>query len=344
MATHGLSQTIYRMSDLNYPSYVPVIDHKKTVKVSEKQLLKRVYGSIETEEIEPLYVRVASFSEQGIEEFAWKYGNRGKKSQLVQKIRSDLEKYTSHYPKSHNPRVMLHADLLSYLNMHKVRSRFQTEHHQLSLIASKLSSVQQQVLLDSVTDYLPSQKVNVLAKKLRMSQQIPLNPYLLPKFAAKKLETFNIVRGPNCFHSAMAFHSQKLANSIFHNVNREKGYHREMINNDELLMLLNIYFQELDPRDVSLKYGDVMVFLDVKNPLANSIHYKWIKHTSTFLFNGYTFSKGSKSANSPYVIKALPEEWRTWENNTKLLGLKVFRRKVKNVKKMPPKKLNGWLR
>ena len=38
-------------------------------------------------------------------------------------------------------------------------------------------------------------------------------------------------------------------------------------------------------------------------------HYTWIKHTATYLYSDYTFSKGSKSANTAYTIKTLDEEW-----------------------------------
>ena len=73
------------------------------------------------------------------------------------------------------------------------------------------------------------------------------------------------------------------------------------------------------------------------------VNFKWIRHASTYLFNSYTFSKGSKSPNSPYIVGTLSDEWQTWKKFTKNLGIKVFRRNQNHVKKRPPKDLVDWI-
>jgi hypothetical protein len=51
----------------------------------------------------------------------------------------------------------------------------------------------------------------------------------------------------------------------------------------------------------------------------------WIKHAATYLFDDYTFSKGSNSPDTPYTVKTLDEEWDAWDHRSAHLGLKVFR-------------------
>lgn len=118
-----------------------------------------------------------------------------------------------------------------------------------------------------------------------------------------------------------------------------------MINYDELWRVLNRNFYEINPDKTPLKYGDMVVFMDVPPEFEETgvVSFRWIRHTATYLFNHYTFSKGSKSPNSPYTVRTLSEEWKTWKKFTSNLGVKVFRRSIKRVKNQPPKDLVDWI-
>ena len=158
------------------------------------------------------------------------------------------------------------------------------------------------------------------------------------------VKKFPIFRGPNCFHASVAFQEATFPNEPYINLKRESRHHSTMINHDELWRVLNTYFYEISPKNAELKYGDIIAFFEIPfNSRKNIVNYRWLKHASTYLFGGYVFSKGSKSPNTPYSVKTLDEEWETWEKHTKNLGVKVFRRSFKNVKRNPPLNRTDWL-
>ena len=180
-----------------------------------------------------------------------------------------------------------------------------------------------------------------------VSDSIDVDTLLLPEFARKMVKKFTIYRGPNCFHAALAFQSPQLTSSSLINVKKESGYHRAMINYDELWRVLSENFYEVNPDKLPLKYGDMLVFFDVPEEQADDldkpVDFRWIRHTATYLFGGYTFSKGSKSPNTPYTVRTIGEEWKTWKRYTENLGVKVFRRSQKTVKLAPPMDLTDWI-
>ena len=116
-----------------------------------------------------------------------------------------------------------------------------------------------------------------------------------------------------------------------------------MINYDELWRALQSNFYEINPKETKLKYGDIIVFFDIPSSSKYEVYFRWIKHASTYLFNHYVFSKGSKSADSIYAIKTLEEEWSSWSRRTEKLAIKVFRRGLRHVKTAPPRKLEDWI-
>ena len=116
-----------------------------------------------------------------------------------------------------------------------------------------------------------------------------------------------------------------------------------MINYDELWRAINRHFYEVDLKRSDLKYGDMLVFFSMPLNLNETINFRWIRHTATYLLNEYTFSKGSKSPNTPYTIKTLQEEWNTWKRYTPNLGVRVYRRAQNKVKKTPPVDRVDWI-
>jgi len=152
-----------------------------------------------------------------------------------------------------------------------------------------------------------------------------------------------IFKGPNCFHAALSFQSPLLASSNLINVRQEPGYHRDMINYDELWRILQLSFYEVDPAKSQLQYGDMIVFFETKGADSPSIDFKKLRHAATYLTGGYVFAKGSKSANSPYLVRTLGEEWETWTKYTDKLGAKVFRRNLKHVSNPLPADPVDWV-
>jgi hypothetical protein len=116
-----------------------------------------------------------------------------------------------------------------------------------------------------------------------------------------------------------------------------------MINYDELWRILQLSFYEINPEQTSIQYGDMIVFFETKTPQYGALDFKTLRHAATYLFGGYVFSKGSKSANSPYVVRTLAVEWETWTKYTEKLGVKVFRRNLKHVKTAPPMDPVDWV-
>jgi hypothetical protein len=221
-------------------------------------------------------------------------------------------------------------------------------HHKLTLSGAELKNSPATVkeLMNQLSPFLSKVERRNLLQDINAGKTIDIDKEMLPKFAAKMVGKYVIHRGPNCFHAALAFQSPTLTSSSLINVKKEKGYHRAMINYDELWRVINTDFYEVDPDKVSLKYGDMLVFFEVPKNLVEvgtSINFRWIRHAATYLFGGYTFSKGSKSPNTPYTIRTLSEEWNTWKHYTQNLGIKVFRRSQKHVKSQPPMDLADWI-
>ena len=191
--------------------------------------------------------------------------------------------------------------------------------------------------------FFSERKRRKIFSKIEKGKDLILHRDLLPKFAKKMVKKYSIYRGPNCFHAALAFHDQRLPKSKKVNIKQEKGYHRAMINYDELWRAINRHFYEVDPGKSELKYGDMLVFFNLPQGNFDGVNFRWIRHTSTYLFDKYTFSKGSKSPNTPYAINTIEQEWHSWANYTKRLGVKVYRRSTEKTMKSTPKDLTDWV-
>lgn len=222
---------------------------------------------------------------------------------------------------------------------------FAAKHHSLMAKGAELQANPALVTAigSEIGPLLTAEQRATLAAKIRDGAPIDVSTTLLPSFAAKMVGQFTVYQGPNCFHSSLAFQRAGIEKSPFYNLIREGGYHSAMINYDELWHALNGAFYEVDPSLNSLKYGDVLVFVDRPNENETYVDYRWIRHAATYLFGDYLFSKGSKSADSPYRIRTVQEEWREWNSRSTHLAIKVFRSRDESVTRRPPRKLEDWL-
>ncbi len=198
-------------------------------------------------------------------------------------------------------------------------------------------------LLRQAKPYLERETLKKVLRKVQKGQEIRVDTDLLPKFARENVGKYLAVQGPNCFHASLAFQGRELVESPYINLKAESGYDPSMINYDELWRVLKTSFYEVDLKQNEMQYGDIIVFFDMPEKATPWVNFKTIRHAATYLFDQYTFSKGSKSPDTPYSVKTLADEWSTWERFSKRLGAKVYRRSEKHVRPIPPKDLAEWV-
>ena len=206
----------------------------------------------------------------------------------------------------------------------QAREALKTMHRQLTLLPKLLDNTLKMNLLSQLQPFFSSAQYQHIEDQLSGTQPLLVDEDLLPLFARNHVKRFPIYRGPNCFHTAIAFSYPNEVDSDFINPRWEKNYHPHMLNGDEILRVLPIGFYPLH-RLKTLRYGDVLVFLDKSSDSRIPLHLK-VKHAMVYLFSDYVFSKASKSADSPYRIEKLEAEWKIW-GQLQDVEIKVFRKK-----------------
>jgi hypothetical protein len=317
-------------------------DKITNLKIPLNKLKVRLGKSKANETIEPLQLTIPrDFNE--LQELAKKLARRGKEKQLEKDLLKKLRKM----PASNNKVevVTLNPKDFSLINAAAYAADLAKPHHEVEIPTAPLREDDElrRELLGQLKIHLPDHEFKAVGKKIATRGALNLEVDLLPPFAKKMVRKYTVYRGPNCFHAALSFHGPYLTKSPMINVKEEKGYHPAMINYDELWRAINSYFYEVDTETSPIKYGDMLVFFNIPKDGSPWINYKWIRHTAIYLVDGFTFSKGSKSSNTPYSIKTVKEEWETWDNYTEHLGVKVFRRYATQPKTVPPVNLTDWI-
>jgi hypothetical protein len=338
---------IFDSTPLHSILVLPLTDSVEKVKIPEFQLRERALKAAKDETVEPLTLTLPNGTAQ--------------KASLLEKVAApekvkDFEEYIDRVlqkekkAEAKTPKtVVIDENGLELISPEAFGDLFSRNHHNLTASGPELKNspeVRRQ-LFKEIAPFLSRSEREDLSDRIKNGAAIEVDRFLLPEFAKKMVGKFISFRGPNCFHAALAFQSPKFTSSSWVNVKEEKGYHRAMINYDELWSILSRNFYEVPATEAPLKYGDILVFFDVpkaaeKDP-SIPVDFHWIRHTATYLFNGYTFSKGSKSPNTPYLVRTLNEEWTTWKGYTKNLGLKIFRRSSKKIKVKPAFDATDWV-
>jgi len=323
-----------KQNNLRSSLQIPVDAKPMLIAPSWDQILMRMYLSPKDPTVEKVSLY---FSENDVKKIGpriFKIAKKGSEDKLMQKM---LEKLTLD-PETKRYTAEISKNLLPLVDSKKILSHFATKHYQLTILpttSTEASSITNQ-LIHQTDGFLSAKKRLALRELVKSGKPIVVEQDLLPDFAKKNIRQFNIVKGPNCFHAALSFQGEKVSKLPFVNAKREEGYDPAMINHDELWTILQNAFYEVNPVKSELKYGDILVFSELdKNREDAPFDFRRIKHASTYLFDGYMFSKGSKSANSPYIIRPLSEEWGYWQRDSTILGVKVFRRAFKNVRDIP---------
>ena len=313
---------------------LPVRDTIEEVRISFAKIKSRVMRYRSDQRVEPVKLRVR---DKSLMLFSEQFSQRGHTIYLYQGLKKSKQP-------NKNPReIIITPEILRHLDRKKLTSIFSTYHHRLLAFPRKMSKRKKYALLNQMKYFFSPPALKKIKRKLLKSSQIVVDRDLLPEFAARMVRRYTIFRGPNCFHAVLAFQDPAVPKSTFLNVKEEIGYHRAMINHDELWRVLDENFYEVNLRTTKLNYGDIIVFFKVPENSSEPPSYKWLKHTSVYLFNNYTFSKGSKSSNSPYTIKTMQEEWRAWKKILKNPAIKVFRRASHNLNTRFTSNLKDWL-
>lgn len=323
--------------------------------IPKDHIYKRVREYAHDPRIEPITLSVNTQDETSIRRIAQSYALN---PHLVEALAVYLQQ-SPHgvYPLSpkkqkkspHLKRVIIGADGLSLMDITKLQQRLSSPSIRLEIQPSQSEYAQKQQLLSQIRSFVDPQALEGLRNRLMGEKSMAVGikePHFLPLFAQRMLRRHVYYRGPNCFHAAMAFQDSALITMSRTNLRREPHHHRLMINHDELWHILNWYFYEVDPAKSKLKYGDVIVFLDVPRTHADhkpADHFMFV-HASAYLFNNFVFSKGSKSPNTAYTIKTLEQEMETWSRHANRLVLKVYRKNYVNLsKKSVILSRNDWL-
>ena len=326
---------------LEFPFHSQVVKIDPSIKVVKNRILK----FDDDKRIEPLYFFLPK-EKNKLRSYVKKYAKPGNLVRLYKNfkkiVRGDRKDSGKKYIK-----VPVTPKLAKMVSIHSLKDKLSKNHYQVNLDVSalKIDPNLAKKMLRELRLFLTFQERKEIRLKIARGEDISLEKHLVPMFPRKMLRKFISYRGPNCFQAALAFHSKKVAYSPLVNVKREVGYHRAMINYDELWRAINAHFYEVDPQKSDLKYGDMLVFFDVPQNWheAQGVSFRWIRHTSTYLFNQFTFSKGSKSPNTPYSIKTLSDEWETWRRHVPRIGVKIYRRAQVKLSRSPPFDLIDWI-
>lgn len=323
---------------------LPATDNTIDLPIPLTKLKKRISESRKNDFVEPVEVTVPTkYSDRKI------FCEALAKPHNAAKVMSFFEKRMSQIPREGRggPNVPINLDgaILDSVQTQRLGHQGLRLHHQVTVGNNASAKVVPRNTIrefrHQLAPFIAKDEREVLAAKLKNGVPISVDTELLPSFAQQMVGKYLIYRGPNCFHAALAFHGPELTDSPLLNVRRETGYHPAMVNYDELWRVLQSQFYEVDTARFPLKYGDLLIFFDYED--GKEIDFRWIRHAAVYLFNNFTFSKGSKSPNTPYTVKTLTDEWNTWQQYSKKLGVKVFRRASRNAIKYPPEVLTNWI-
>jgi hypothetical protein len=330
------------LSDLKASLTLSVRDDVETITIPLRKLRLRLNNPKKDPTIEPIALTIPR-SESGIASTAERLATQKKKDELAKRL---LEKIKKAGPTAKDTvRVEFDGNDTPLLNLKALAKELAKENHVVRLRARDLfaDSGGWQELQEQLAFVLSKDQVTKVQKKARSGSDLSLEDDLLPPFARRMAGKFIVYRGPNCFHASLSFFDQQLPKSPEVNIKEEEGYHRSMINYDELWRVISNQFYEIDPRRATLKYGDLLVYFQVPEAPSKSINFKWIRHTSVYLFGPYVYSKGSKSPNTPYTVKTLGEEWKAWQDMVpKALGIRVYRR-GSDANAMLPQGRDDWI-
>lgn len=343
-ADRRISNKGYTLSDLQPSLVVNTFVQPDKAMISAKIYNKRLRLGDAVPEVEPVYLYLPEKKSE-LKKWLTSVARKNQKKPLIAEFFKQFDKGA--YVASRGwLKVAINGKLHRYVAPRKIARKFKKPHLKVFLDGEQLARnpALSRRLISQVRPFASGKQLRSLKAQIKERKLISVSRALFPRFARKNLKKFTPYQGPNCFHAALSFHSETYGLSKRFNVKKERNHHNLMINYDELYRILFLDFREINPRKEDMKFGDIIVFFDRDTePSRKKFYFKWMKHTLVYLFNNYTFSKGSKSANTPYTVKTLAKEWRTWQRLTGNLRLKVFRRKPTAVLQHADNIATGWV-
>jgi hypothetical protein len=328
---------------------IPITSKTLTITIPDDDFLKRLETPYKAQKskkernIEPIQI-TTSKEEDKILAIAGKIAKPQQRLALAHYIKQNIATSES-IPGTQLKLVNLNPSVANLLDMSAFDSLHAKDHYQLTVATKSLSEDVQtkRAFIRQVSKYLSPKQMKGVKSALSSGRPLDVDTQLLPEFARRTVRQHTLFKGPNCFHAALSFQTPALSQTSRVNIREEAGYHRNMINYDELWRAIQLEFHEIDVSATDMQYGDLIAFFDTPTAPHKIVDFRTLRHATTYLFGGYVFAKGSKSANSPYIIRPLAEEWDTWNKFTTKLGAKVFRKNINNGKKAALWDPSDWM-
>ena len=333
----------YDLNNLKSDLTLPLIVRDHTVGLTPKNMETRLKKYRSDIRVEPLQLTVDGHEDK-IMSLASSVARSDQKLAFANFLKINFT-HGEEIPGTDLRLVTIDEKAFDMVNQEAFSSLFGKSHHEILVNTAVLNKnpAARERFLSQLSPFLRAAEIINIKRKILNKSPLSMDKDLMPQFARQRVGLHTIYKGPNCFHAALSFQSPLIASSNLINVRQEPGYHHDMINFDELWRILQLAFYEVDPSKSQMQYGDMIVFFETKGADDPLIDFKNLRHAATYLTGGYVFAKGSKSANSAYLVRTLGEEWETWTKYTDKLGAKVYRRNLKNVSNPLPADPVDWV-
>ena len=322
---------------------VPYEEKLEEVSQEYSILLKRLKNPRGKISVEPPYIYVESSLEY-LQELARDIALPGNEKTVLEFFIKQVGNF-----KRKEVKVLLNENVIKMVDINSFINNYYTAYHHNVKINTQFLKDNIQLRKEFVKQlsyFLTSKELNKVLSRIDKDETMSVDEHILPSFAKKTVKKYYEYRGLNCFHAALTFQDRGIPKSVYLHPLRHNGYNWRMINNDELWRVLHEGFYEVEANISELKFGDILAFFDKPGEAVDGgfVDFRWLKHATVYLFGEFTFSKGSKSANTAYTVNTLDEEISKWKSLVlNRLSIKVFRKSSTYVTTLPYADQHDWL-
>ena len=209
--------------DIHQKKVYPFRFQEKKIQVSKKKLFKRMTRSKVNETIEPLNIYVDRKGKD-IFKHAEFLADKGHIHSLAKLFKEEHPNAKPLRGDSDKVALTITENMMRHIDVRKMMRRFRQKHYSLELNSRELkaSPMHYRSFFEELSPFLRERQIDIIKKKVKRDENVPLDEYLLTDFARKMVGKYILYRGPNCFHASLAFHHLKFARSPFLNINQEK--------------------------------------------------------------------------------------------------------------------------
>ena len=215
-------QYIKNVDDFRPSVVLPVNEKTENIFISEKKLRKRISLSKKKDSIEPLTMTIRPKTS-----IFRKIAKRIAKKKNVEKV---VELFQSKiisskvYHRDNSKRVFqFEKQDFKWIDFKMYGKFFGQSHRNLKILPDRNEFTQLNLkrLARQLDPYLEKWERKKIQTKFKGFNSISVDNFLLPTFARKMVKKYTIYRGPNCFHSALAFNNINIPRSSSINVKDE---------------------------------------------------------------------------------------------------------------------------